>query len=287
VPQDHYARQSTITNPGACARLLDNLPCNVADLVPIIQGLLIHPGAARLQKVRPSHSPNNGFGIRLVSDMLATIRQINDAPLTVPRPAVQKSMVNCRNFAVLLVAMLRHQGIPARLRVGFASYFDHPLHFEHRLCQYWDATNGRWVFVDAQIEESQRRAYGIRFNTLDVGPDAPFQLAGWVWRACRAGTLPAEQFADSPTDRGFPMIRYALLHDFDALNKIELLGCDAWHPLIDKPEAEVTAADRRLLDDIADLTLAVDTNLLSFRHAYGTMAYGRTVQETLQKKVKQ
>ncbi|MCE7981209.1 MAG: hypothetical protein DYG89_08475 [Caldilinea sp. CFX5] len=89
-------------------------------------------------------------------------------------------------------------------------------------------------------------------------------------------------FVDSPTDRGMAMVRYALLHDFDALNKVELVGMDAWHELISKPEADVTAADLQLLDTIASLTLQPDANFDQLQSLYAVTPYSQQVQARLQ-----
>jgi transglutaminase-like putative cysteine protease len=58
------------------------------------------------------------------------------SPLTVPRDKARRVRSNCRTSAILLVAMPRHQGIPARKRTGFAAYID----FIHEIAEYWDAS---------------------------------------------------------------------------------------------------------------------------------------------------
>ena len=75
-----------------------------------------------------------------------------------------------------------------------------------------------------------------------------------------------------------PTFRYALLHDFDALNKAELLGFDAWHSLIDKPEAEMTEEDKTFLDQIAMLTMQVNERFHYLQSLYRTTPYGQAVQ---------
>jgi hypothetical protein len=82
-----------------------------------------------------------------------------------------------------------------------------------------------------------------------------------------------------------PMIRYALLHDFDALNKAELIGADSWHELISKPEEEITEEDRRLLDEIAERTTQVDTQFQELQALYGATPYGQAVQRQLSAQV--
>jgi hypothetical protein len=78
-----------------------------------------------------------------------------------------------------------------------------------------------------------------------------------------------------------PSIRYALLQDFDYLNKNELVGFDAWHELISKPEDEVTEEDRRLLDEIAEITCHADSQFNALRNLYQRTPYGQAIQSRL------
>jgi hypothetical protein len=217
-----------------------------------------------------------------MAQMLERIHEIDASPLTVKRPAPQRLGANCRNFGVLLVTMLRQQGIPARLRVGFAGPYGGSLSYDHRIAQYWDAEQQRWVLVDAMLDEPRRKALKIQFNPNDIGPSDQFSLAGDVWRRCRAGQADPHAFGDSETDRGMAPIRYALLHDFDALNKVELLGCDDWGPLIVKPEQALTAEDLAFLDRVAMLTTHVDENFDEMRALYESTPHGCAVRAELQ-----
>jgi len=188
---------------------------------------------------------------------------------------------NCRNFAALLVSMLRHCGIPVRLRVGFGGYFGSPRWYDHRIAEYWDRTHQRWVLADPMIDAVQRRAHNIRFNTLDIGPADPFLLAGEVWRRCRGGEVDPKGFGESDTDIGMSPIRYALLHDFVGLNKCEVLGSDDWGELNTKAEADLTSDDIALLDQIASVTLQVDTHFDLLHTLFEETAYGQTVRAQL------
>jgi hypothetical protein len=277
---DYYRQHSTLTDPGAQAALYDDLPHNVDALAHIVQGVLIHPGAGYLRhyKVKPEEIDNTLFGLRRIEDLLERIQQRHRAPLTVARPPSLRVGAICRNFAVLLVSMLRHQGIPARARVGFGSYFAASYAADHRIAEYWSSAERRWVLADPMIDEVQRQARHLTFNLLDIGPDDPFLLAGKVWQRCRAGELDPNRFGDSDTDIGMPPIRYALLQDFAYLNKYELLGNDDWGELLTKPEADLTGDDIVLLDRIADLTMHVDTRFEELRTLFAQTAYGQTVQ---------
>ncbi|HLG64724.1 MAG TPA: transglutaminase-like domain-containing protein [Ktedonosporobacter sp.] len=284
---DYYRQHNQITDPGKQVACYGDLPRDIAGLVRIVQGLLIPPYSALLRNhyhVDPEeidNEPFGPFGPRRIEDLIERIQIRHAASLTVERPPALRIGVICRNYAVLLVSMLRHLGIPARARVGFGGYFAAPYAADHRVTEYWDAAQDRWVLVDAMIDEVQRRANKLTFNTLDIGPDDPFWLAGVVWQRCRAGELDPLAFGDSIDDLGMPPIRYALLHDFAYLNKCEVPGCDAWGDLITKPEADLTADDLALLDRIADLTVNVDQQFATLRTLFEQTDYGQAVRREL------
>jgi hypothetical protein len=74
---------------------------------------------------------------------------------------------------------------PARPRCGFGAYFL-PNHYEdHWVCEYWNEAGGRWVLVDAQLDELQRNVLETSFDTLDV-PRDQFIVGGAAWKMCRS-----------------------------------------------------------------------------------------------------
>ncbi|WP_456781864.1 transglutaminase domain-containing protein [Bradyrhizobium sp. USDA 3315] len=43
--------------------------------------------------------------------------------------ATQEPRATCRDFSLMLCSVLRHHGVPARIRCGFGRYFaPHPFH---------------------------------------------------------------------------------------------------------------------------------------------------------------
>jgi len=137
------------------------------------------------------------------------------------------------------------------------------------------------VLVDAMTEEPILERLRSKIDPLNVDNNSQSLLAGDVWQRCRAGKVNHQEFGDSPDDLGMAPIRYALLQDFDYLNKNELVGFDAWHELISKPEEEVTEHDKHLLDEIAEMTFHVDSNFNCLKEVYQTTSYGQTVQNRL------
>jgi len=125
------------------------------------------------------------------------------------------------------------------------------------------------------IDGVLRERRGITVSTLDIRAENAVRVAGEVWQHCRSGAWDAQAFGDSLTDRGMPPIRYALLHDFAALAKIELLGCDDWVDLIQKPEADLTAGDLAFLDRVAAATTSAGQPPEALRAMFDSSAYGQ------------
>ncbi len=252
-----YISHSPITDPGPYAPLLDCLPDDLPGLVGAVQGLVLHHLEAQLYNVQLSPVQNKELYLRTVRQMLARITEIDPAPLMVPREPRRRLTGCCRDFAILLVAFLRQQGVPARMRIGFAAYFDPTgqQRADHWISEYWDAARAEWVLVDPQIDEIQRASYHITSNPLDLRRDRDFFLAGSAWQLARAGEVKSTVFRFNGHWKGFPCIRGNLLHDFQSLNKLELTPLDQWDQLSFKPERELTVEDKALLDRIAALSL--------------------------------
>jgi hypothetical protein len=205
--------------------------------------------------VELSEERKQEVNIRSASAKLGRIRELDSQPLTEARSLEQKLVGNCRDFSVLLCALLRHQGVAARARCGFGAYFL-PEHYEdHWVCEYWNASEGRWVLVDAQLDASQRRILDIQFDPLDV-PRDQFLDGGVAWQLCRAGEADPEKFGIFDM-HGLWFIRGDLVRDFLALNKVEILPWDGWNEII-SGEEHLPAEETAFFDHLADLTLAGD-----------------------------
>ena len=128
-PLEYYAQPELITNPLDYSELLKGLPAEMPALCQVVQGLLIHIFWAERYGVKLSEERQREVQIRSVARKLARIKELADWPLAVPRPPEKKLVGNCRDFSVMLCAILRHQGVPARARCGFGTYFI-PGHYE-------------------------------------------------------------------------------------------------------------------------------------------------------------
>ncbi len=255
---DYYTSQSTITDPLAHTSLFEGLSSDIRTLCSVIQGIIIHPFEAHRYNVRIPKRRRKELDTRWISLMLARIHELDAHPLTVVRPPGKRLVGNCRDFATMLCAILRYQHIPARVRYGFAAYFEPDFYTDHVICEYWNAEEKRWVIVDAQVDDVQRKAYQIYIDTCDV-PDEAFIFAGEAWQMYRAGEAESKQFGIfSGGPGGVSFICSGLIRDLGGLNKQELLCQDVWGLGEVEDDSNVSSDDLILLDRVARITLTPD-----------------------------
>jgi hypothetical protein len=226
MPQilDFYATPGTMTSAGKYAAQLEQVPNDVGALVGIVQGLMVHQFvASSFYGVRMGEERNREAHIRPVEKMLDRIFALDDRPLTAARPPERRLVGVCRHFMVLLLAMMRAKGIPARGRCGFGTYFN-PGYFEdHVVCEYWSASEGRWALADAQFDEVWLERSGISHDILDVPRDR-FVAASDAWAQCRTGKADPARFGIAKGGlRGLWFAAANLIHEVANLNKVELL----------------------------------------------------------------
>ena len=260
-----FATHGPITRPGNLASLFDDLPGDVASLARVVQGLVLHIFWAERYGV--SHAPERKTEVQLryVERQLKRIRELDPRPLAETRTPEARLVGNCRDFSVLLTAMLRHKGIPARARCGFASYFEPDFGVDHWVCEYWNDTEGRWILVDAQLDAFQVGALRVGFDPLDV-PRTEFLVGGRVWELCRTAQADPEKFGIFDM-KGMWFIRGDFVRDVAALNKVELLPWDAWGAM-NRRDVDLTEADLAELDRLAALTAGDVPELAEVRRSY-------------------
>lgn len=189
-----YTQPGSMTSVGRFAREIDKLPRDVAGLAAVGHGLLVHEHIAPAYGVELSDADRASVHVRPVERLLELIAARDSRPFDAAREPATRLAGNCRHFTVLMVAMLRAHGTPARARCGFGNYFAGADVFEdHWVCEYWDAHQRRWALVDAQIDDRQHAMFGIDFDLTDVPRDR-FLTAGDAWARCRAGTADPDKF---------------------------------------------------------------------------------------------
>jgi len=249
----YFAAPAAMTDLSAHHARVRELPTPLPDLCRVVQGLIVHPFLAHLYGLPPDALRRDELELRRASAMVDRALALDARPLAEARPPQLRVVGNCRHFTVLLCALLRAQGVPARARCGFAAYFNPPNVEDHWVCEVWDETRGTWHLVDAQLDAVQRTAMRIAFDPLDV-PRTQFLVAGAAWHRCRGGDDP--QRYGILDLRGLWFVRGNLVRDLAALAKRELLPWDGWGLMA--TQADSDPAELALLDRIAELTQAGD-----------------------------
>lgn len=245
----YYSSSGKITSPGAHATLFDPLPRDMKSLTQIIHGLMIHVFWIEKYGITLPEERKAEVQLRTAEKMLTRILELDPRPLTEPREPGKRLVGNCRDHSVLLIAMLRHQGVPARARCGFSKYFEPNWHMDHWVVEYWNAEQNRWILVDSQLDELQCGKLSIPFDPLDV-PRDQLLVGGRAWQLCRADQANPDTFGIFEM-KGLWFVRGDFIRDVASLNKMELLPWDAFG-LMDKRDG--TPEDLAFLDKVAELT---------------------------------
>ncbi len=254
TPLEFYAAQSTITDPGMYGNLFDDLPRDLPSLHQIVQNVYIHVWKVRKYNPEWLKGRTHEYESRSIAKSLALVMAHDDRPLTEARPKSEKLIIDCRHFAVLLASMLRHQGIPARVRCGFATYLDKSHYQDHWVTEYWNGE--RWVMEDPDLLKHDMT-------------HEEFITGGRAWQMIRAKEISDLKFGFSPHDLGEWAVRYDLPRDLAAINKFEMLSGDSWGDM-EKKEPLVTGKDRKLLDEAAQWSLAPGSDFNAMRAFYAT-----------------
>jgi Transglutaminase-like superfamily len=249
------------------AALVADLPADVSALVATVQGLLVHEHlAADLYGVELTADRKSESHIRPVSVMLDRLAP-DGAPLSEARPPNERLVGTCRDFTVMLVALLRAKGVPARARCGFGRYFVEGLGEDHWVAEHWDREEGRWLRVDAQIDEAQRGLFPIDFDLLDV-PSDRFAVAGDAWAWSREGDADAATFGlSSIGESGYWFIASNVVRDTAALNNVEMLPWDDWGAM-PAPDKALDDEEVAFFDRLAAFTHAPDAHFEELRTLY-------------------
>jgi len=256
----YYAAPGVMTGIGPHTDMLAGLPSDAAGLVRLVQGVLLHvfwTKAYGIEALPPERQSE--VNLHTLSEMLARARELDGRPLVEARPLERKLVGNCRHFSTLLAGLFRAQGIPARARCGFGTYFTpdraEPHYEDHWVAEYWNAAADRWVMLDAQLDATQREALRIDFDPLDM-PPGRFVTGGEAWQMIRSGEANPDHFGIFDM-HGVDFVKGNLLRDLAALSKVETLPWDGWG-LGMKYSGRLTAEELALLDRAAALIVAGD-----------------------------
>jgi len=225
---NYYSCQSIFSDPKEYKYLFENLPDPIDKLCEVMQGVIVHQHDTKIYGFNVPKNRQFEANARYVSKILKTIIDLQNDKLPIKRVPEKRFIGLCRDFAIVLCSILRYKGIPARLRCGFATYYEPGWYVDHWLCEYWNDKENRWVLVDTEVNEAVRKEYKLKpsFNSLNVNHEQ-FILSGKAWQMCRLGKVDPKKFGVPRINvLGLWFVVGNLLRDLAALNKIELLPWD-------------------------------------------------------------
>jgi len=258
----HFLQSGPMTDLGPHASAFAGMS-GVEALADLVHGILLHQHWAGAYGQTLTAERQESAQLRRARDLLDAVRELDPAPLTTARPADRRAVGVCSHFSVLAAAALRANGIPARARCGFGTYFEPQRGVDHWIVEYW--RDGRWVAADFQIDALQAEHLRLDFDVLDQ-PEGKFLRAGEAWRACRRGEHDPQSFGIFD-EGGYWFIAQNLVRDVAALNGMEMLPWDVWGPM-PRPDNPMAAETMNRFDRLAELTDGVDTHLNTLRGVY-------------------
>jgi transglutaminase superfamily protein len=245
---DYYAVHSALTDPGPYAALIGGLPPDIPVLCRTLHGLLIHEAWIERSGLDPAAFAGQSRTTLSVPQRLEQLLAIDPGPLTTARPGKSRALCTCRDFALMLCGMLRHHGVPARVRCGFSRYLLANSYVDHWVCEYWARDGQRWVLVDAQLDEVHRNFLKFDFEPTDV-PRSAFVTGVEAWKLCRSGVIDPAQLGQG-TATGLFFARLNLARDLLSLAKAETSAWDTWRAARE-PQRELDDAALLLCDGLA------------------------------------
>jgi hypothetical protein len=167
---DFYRQYSAFTDPGEYGYLYDNLPASLEELCRIIKSQYINPyELQRYEGQIPMERANEMMKYPTVQLALEGLLSYDSSGLVQDRKPEDRLVLICRDNAILLASILKHRGIPARVRYGFAPYLMPDFHASHVICEVWNEDDDRWMLVDPST------------NRVDFSRDQ-FDFSNDIWQ---------------------------------------------------------------------------------------------------------
>jgi Transglutaminase-like superfamily len=253
--------------PGPLTRLddvspsvLERISSEAVEICRPVHCLVIQPDEAETLGIPATRFSENQ--IRPVSNLIDALLTLDPAPLDVPREPDRRVIGTCRHFALVSCALLRYRGVAARVRCGFATYFQPEQGLDHWITEYWHEDEDRWVRIDSEI---LGQSVLPEPQDLRVGE---FLTGGEAWTAFRNGQINAARFGVYGTENWGPgEIRGNAIKDLAALNKVEMLPWDEWGRMDASYKGETGADYDELLDTLADVCAADDPSTIADLYA--------------------
>lgn len=226
------------------------------DICRPVHALVIQPRDAEPLGLADERFAENQ--VRPAASLIEALLALDPAPLDVARAPDRRVIGTCRHFALLSCALLRYRGVAARVRCGFATYFQPGHGLDHWITEYRHERDGRWVRIDSEILGKDFLA------TPEDLPAGQFLSGGEAWTAFREGRIDASRFGVYGTGNWGPAeIRGNAVKDLAALNKVEMLPWDEWGRLDASYKGQTGADYDELIDTVATVCAEDDSRAVA------------------------
>ncbi len=233
--RNHYLEFSEFTFPGGYIdHLRDLLPNDIPELGKLICTQTIHRMVLKNGNTGSNTDLRYGDMTKVpwyrqceddifptAAAMIAELFRRDPRGFVQGRMEKDRLILTCRADAVLTAAALKSKGIPARVRSGFASYFEvdgltKGMSHDHWLNEYWSEKEKRWIMIDV---DGCLEPY-LKFDPFDV-PREAFDFSADAWLDVRQGRVDGGHFHNAGGHNGLQVIAWELFYDFHCLMNSE------------------------------------------------------------------
>ncbi|MFZ3071517.1 MAG: transglutaminase domain-containing protein [Anaerolineaceae bacterium] len=264
-PITYYADQSQVSSPGRLGYLFDDLPTDLSALQKLLHDVMISNTYAHYEGVELPRVRTNEVYLRTVQSKLEHLLKLNPVPLSEARSPKDRLIGNSRDFSLMLVSILRHHNLPARLRCGFTVYPNPGKYETSWITESWNQPEQRWQKVDIFMKPSILSELTLSFDPLDL-PETHFIPPNLAWQRINSINSDPKLYGSGRV-RGRSVIKNTLIHDFLCLNRIEPLPFDNFK-LANTKIAELHSQNISLLDRLSKTTTGESRDFLLLRTAF-------------------
>ena len=273
---NYYKQTSLYTDLGLYKEFAKKLPNDIRELCLLQRHQIIHPFDMKDTEMRNSSNSFYGdmttlketslcFENDLYPTAISMIAELlrRNKNYTKDRAIEDKIHVCCREQAILLAAILKAKGIPARVRSGFASYvcLDEGAG-DHWITEYYNKEKSSWILVDADMyfDNETLTEYGVDFDLVDI-PREKFIFGAEAYLKIRNKEIATDAiyYSSTPRKYGLKGALHALFYDFHSLMNDEIIFLHLPKYIVDK-NFELNEEEYIELDNLAKLMLDPDTN---------------------------
>lgn len=260
MTDDHFIYQlhGVFDNPHQFTHHLSCLPNSPEQIARHVQQCCVHPWDFVLAKSPIPQHRDHERHLHRVPALLKAMMALESKSLDQPRKQQTRLMVSCRSYALLIMSILKTQGIAARCRYGFNALLFNDFCHDQIMVEYWHPRQQHWRRLDPRTSRPQLQSMGITHLSPSNLPSSYLPFASEVWLACRRNRMRWDYFGSglNKARHGVRVLRDAMIHDLAMVNQIEPLMWEQWG-IMHKP---VEAADIARYDELAALLSFGDRN---------------------------